>query len=342
MALKILTVADFIYPETVGGSAIMAYEISKELAARGHELCVLTRSASGESFENHHRTWPVVTYELPDSETLYPLGVVRAIMAVRRLTSSRAYDLVLIHHACTGIAVELWRKTAGFVPTVFFFHGPWHKEAIAKEGMVSAGGAPGCDWSWKSEKTSIRHRVRREIDRFILKNCDAVVVLSDYITNEARSLHSELDDKICKITGGVDLDRYTPTDDRSAIRRELGLPKCQVVLLTIRRLTPRMGLENLVRAMVFVEKERADVMLIIGGEGPMKNRLAELISELNLKRTHLVGYISEGQKAQYYQASDLFIMPSLTLEGFGLSTIEAMACGVPVLALCSFCISIIR
>ena len=92
-----------------------------------------------------------------------------------------------------------------------------------------------------------------------------------------------------------------------------------------------MGLENLIQAMAIVEREREDVMLLIGGQGEIKEKLQQLISDLGLQRTTLTGYIAyDGELPKYYQASDLFVMPSITLEGFGLSTVEALACGVPV------------
>jgi glycosyltransferase involved in cell wall biosynthesis len=69
----------------------------------------------------------------------------------------------------------------------------------------------------------------------------------------------------------------------------------------------------------------------VGGSGDLEGALRDLISDLGLRRTRLVGYIDDALLSTYYQASDLFIMLSLTLEGFGLATLEALACGVPVL-----------
>jgi len=110
------------------------------------------------------------------------------------------------------------------------------------------------------------------------------------------------------------------------------LPEDKILLLTVRRLAARMGLENLVEAMRTIERERGDVMLIIGGRGEIENQLRRQIEDAGLQRTVLAGYIAyDRELPQYYQASDLFVMPSITLEGFGLSTAESLACGTPVL-----------
>jgi glycosyltransferase involved in cell wall biosynthesis len=148
---------------------------------------------------------------------------------------------------------------------------------------------------------------------------------------EALKIAPAIAQKHRKIPGGVDIGRFKPAEDKMAVRRELSLPEDKIILLTVRRLATRMGLENLIQAMAIVEKERADVMLLIGGQGEIKEKLQQLIRDLGLQRTTMTGYIAyDSELPKYYQASDLFVMPSITLEGFGLSTVEALACGVPV------------
>jgi glycosyltransferase involved in cell wall biosynthesis len=165
----------------------------------------------------------------------------------------------------------------------------------------------------------------------VLASCDRVVGLSDYMKTEAAAIFPGVAGKYHKIPGGVDLGRFCPAADRGQVRRRLGLPEKGPILLTVRRLAARMGLEELVRAMAWVEQMRPDATLLIGGSGELRGRLEQLVTELGLRKTRLLGYIPDQDLPAYYQASDLFIMPSLALEGFGLSTLEALACGVPVL-----------
>ncbi len=75
-----------------------------------------------------------------------------------------------------------------------------------------------------------------------------------------------------------------------------------------------------------------NLLLLIGGEGQLRPRLEELIHSKGLQdEVQLLGFVPEDQLAKYYQASDLVVMPTLQLEGFGLVTVEALACGTSVM-----------
>ena len=323
--MRILTVADFFYPETVGGSAIMAFEIMRELASRGHEITVVTRQKEGYGPTGEIEGMRVFRYRVPATQALYPLAVLRARKLINKIAADTSFDLVNMHHASGGIAAELVRKKLRAMPSVFFFQGPWYKEAIAKDGGWEA-------FERDSRQLAAKYRLRRAVDTFILKNCTRFVTLSDHMFAQASELSPDLSDKHLKIPGGVDISRFRPTEDKAGLRVELGLPQDKIILLTARRLDRRMGLENLIKAMVTVERERDDVVLLIGGRGEIWDELNALVARLQLQRTRLVGYISYDEDLpKYYQASDLFIMPSITMEGFGLSTVEALASGVPVL-----------
>jgi glycosyltransferase involved in cell wall biosynthesis len=103
-------------------------------------------------------------------------------------------------------------------------------------------------------------------------------------------------------------------------------------LFTVRNLVPRMGLENLLEAMTMLGEEQRNLLLLIGGEGQLRPRLEELIRSRGLQDSvQLLGFVPEDQLAKYYQASDMVVLPTLQLEGFGLVTVEALACGTPVM-----------
>jgi len=319
--MKILTVADFFYPGVTGGASIVIYEVMRRLVERGHQVTALIRQQPDTP--SRVAGMQVCSYVPAASEALYPLSVLRCMGQVRRLLAAQQIDLVNAHHAFSGLAAALALRGRR-LPSVFFFHGPWHKEALAKAGVFPPDGAG-------QDNLPLRYRLRRGADRFVLRHCDRVVGLSDYMQTEARAIFSGVEGKYHKIPGGVDTLRFSPAPDRGQVRRRLGLPETSPLLLTVRRLSPRMGLEELVRAMVRVEQAHPEALLLVGGNGQLRGRLEQLIAELGLRRTRLLGYIPDQDLPAYYQASDLFIMPSLALEGFGLSTLEALACGVPVL-----------
>jgi len=123
-----------------------------------------------------------------------------------------------------------------------------------------------------------------------------------------------------------------PATDKNKIRKQLNIPSDKIILFTVRNLVQRMGLENLIIALNDLIKQKAEINLVIGGEGPIKAGLIALARSLGIEdHIHFAGFISEKQLPFYYQMADLFVLPTKELEGFGLVTLEAMASGVPVL-----------
>jgi len=132
--------------------------------------------------------------------------------------------------------------------------------------------------------------------------------------------------------GGVDLQKFQPADDKLALRQRLGLADDKVIVFTVRNLVPRMGLENLLQALHQVASRAPRLHLVIGGDGPLKESLSALMSELGLSdRVRFEGFIQEEDLPNYYAMADLFVLPTRELEGFGLVTLESLASGVPVL-----------
>jgi glycosyltransferase involved in cell wall biosynthesis len=138
--------------------------------------------------------------------------------------------------------------------------------------------------------------------------------------------------KIAVISGGVDTIKFRPSKEIIVTRKMLSIPINKIILFTVRNLVPRMGLENLIVAFKSIINYAKDIHLIIGGAGPLKEKLMTLTKELELENhISFVGFIQEELLADYYSAADLFVLPTKELEGFGLVTLEAMACGLPVL-----------
>jgi glycosyltransferase involved in cell wall biosynthesis len=116
------------------------------------------------------------------------------------------------------------------------------------------------------------------------------------------------------------------------VRAGLGWPTDRPILFTLRNLQPRMGLDELIRAIDRLRRPVPDVWLAIGGEGALRGELEALVRALGLAdHVRFLGFVEEGRLARCYQAADAFVLPTQSLEGFGLVTVEALACGTPVL-----------
>ncbi|MEI8174160.1 MAG: glycosyltransferase family 4 protein, partial [Deltaproteobacteria bacterium] len=185
-----------------------------------------------------------------------------------------------------------------------------------------------------TEKASFQANIqgRKQLEKKALEASEIIITLSAFMKAKLCKTYRISSDKIVVIPGGADLARFYPVADRMRIRKRLDIQTDQMILLSVRNLVPRMGLENLIHAMKDVVSTIENVSLLIGGSGPLKNDLVALTRKLGLEN-HIcfIGFIPDDDLPDHYRASDLFILPTLELEGFGLVTLEALASGVPVL-----------
>ena len=137
------------------------------------------------------------------------------------------------------------------------------------------------------------------------------------------------------LPGGVDIEVFQPPrEEVKKIRQGLRLPVDRQIVLTVRRLAARMGLENLILAasLVVGRNPHLDFLLVIVGHGALEEQLRSLIIKLGLQeRVRMVGRVGTPILVSYYQSADLFVIPTALIEGFGLATVEALASGLPVL-----------
>jgi mannosylfructose-phosphate synthase len=139
------------------------------------------------------------------------------------------------------------------------------------------------------------------------------------------------------IPPGVDIHRFRPLDAGEK-ERELDTPEKYVFCLS--RIDSNKGHAELIRAFAHVVKEVPDAYLVIGGgsKEPKQHELnvraefTKIVDELNLgERVIFTGYVHDDDLATYYRKARLFVLPS-KYEPFGMTTLEAMSCGTPVVA----------
>lgn len=198
------------------------------------------------------------------------------------------------------------------VPHVIHFHGPWAGEAAAE------GASP-----WVvAAKRALERRVYRTGARFI--------VLSDAFRTLLEERYGVDPERVRVIPGGVDAERFRPVADRAQARHTLGWPEGRRIILCVRRLARRMGLEELLEAWEQVTPRHPEALLVIGGRGPLAGELESAVARIG-SSVRLHGFIPEEVLPLAYAAADATLVPSQVLEGFGLVTLESLACGTPVL-----------
>jgi glycosyltransferase involved in cell wall biosynthesis len=140
------------------------------------------------------------------------------------------------------------------------------------------------------------------------------------------------DERIRVISGGVDTQRFNPAATRMEAREQLGWPPSRPIVLCIRRLVWRMGLHDLIDAVQRLRSQVRDVLVLVGGSGPLADSLQERVRSLGLQEhVKLLGHVPDELLPLAYRAADLSIVPSVALEGFGLVAAESLAAGTPVL-----------
>jgi glycosyltransferase involved in cell wall biosynthesis len=93
-----------------------------------------------------------------------------------------------------------------------------------------------------------------------------------------------------------------------------------------------MGLEDLIDAMASVRRSVPDALLLIVGRGTLDTELRERVAAIGLQdHVRLLGALPDAQLPLIYRAADVSVVPTLSLEGFGLTTVESLAAGTPVL-----------
>jgi len=226
---------------------------------------------------------------------------------------------VISHQPFTLISLLINRRIKK-LPLLYLFISPSHQEYL----LINKNKI----WPLKY----VHSLLRKMIERICLKKADKIMFLSNYMKQAAIRIHGLQNKRMFLNPAGVDIDRFKPFVDRNKLKDELIFPPGKVHLLTVRNLERRMGLDNLLKAVHLLRENCVEVYLVLGGEGPERENLQNLIKKYDLSHdVNMTGFIPDEELPKYYSAADFFILPTRELEGFGLVTIESMACGTPVL-----------
>lgn len=336
--MRIAFVRRGMYPEWTGGTYSYLYEFGRRMAERGHEIVVIASTDEGAA-EPPHDFAGMRIHEYAVNK-IHPLVSMSQHLRISRrvfeeLAAERPFDVLSVQDLPIGVSLVKGHagRSVCQIPT---FHAPTFLEFRFDT-----------EWKIRAERSPLRRTAIRSTERFYenwqhrfetipLETADGIVVLSEYSRSHIENHFSTVDlGKVRIVPGGVDTERFRPADDRESVRAALGIPPEEVHLLTVRRLVPRMGLENLVRAMrTVLDSDPArglDVRLTICGSGRLRATLEGLAAELGVdSAVTLAGRVTDEDLVRRYQAADLFVLPTAAMEGFGIVTVEALATNTPV------------
>jgi glycosyltransferase involved in cell wall biosynthesis len=315
--MRIVMVTNNALEDKIGGQERYVRELASTLARRGLEVSIVAKRRSADSPERELCADGVTLerYAVPSKANplfapLYPVYTARGVRARARLHRPRT--VIHVHMGLPALPLALSRE-----PYLFTFHAPVWRELLS-ERHDSYALPPGT--------RALATGSLRRVESLVARRARATVVLSEYMRRELARLSRRTANHATLLPGGIDTTRFTPASNGHATRRDR-----PPVLFTARRLTPRTGVDLLIRAMPLIARTRPDARLKIAGAGPMEGELQELARDLGLNGSvEFMGRISEQALVESYRDSTLVVLPTRELEGFGLTTAEALACGAAV------------
>jgi glycosyltransferase involved in cell wall biosynthesis len=166
-----------------------------------------------------------------------------------------------------------------------------------------------------------------------LKEADKIITVSNATKDYVLSLGAK-PEKVTVLHNGVDLARFRPlAGKREEMRRKLGISQNSIVVLTVRRLVYKNGIDTLIESANIAVKKNPKIVFLVVGKGPDLNNVQMKIKQLGIENNfRFTGFVKDEDLPFYYNAADFFVLPSKSGEGLPLVALEAMACGLPVIA----------
>ena len=209
----------------------------------------------------------------------------------------------------------------------------------ARRGLRFGVLAHGADFLLLQAKVR-RSRFKRWTTRRILEGCAVIVANSRWTADLARAVLESLgchalaaDIRVVHL--GTTPARFRPGIDPRAVRGRYGLDGGPW-LLTVARLDFHKGIDTVIRALPAIRAAVPGTRYAVAGIGSRRGALEALVAELGLgEAVRLLGFVPDQDLPALYNAADLFVLASrrhdLLVEGFGISCVEASACGLPVI-----------
>ncbi|MFK8184205.1 MAG: glycosyltransferase family 4 protein [Phormidesmis sp.] len=325
------------FHESPGGAYKVATEFAEYLAEENYRVFYLAASESDSNVTTiTHNGVEVWKYPKPNGNSPSLGNLLNHILYSRRL-AKRIYQQYPIKYLnghdplqFIGASQALKRHLQA---ASFSVHSPLVQEHRAHWGLSQDVAQTG----HLSLQRQLALKLLSYIESSVYKRADIIQTDSKFTLKEiSRDYPKPVGNKGVVRNLWVDLERFRPCQDKQSIRRRLGAPwqdNNSPIFFTIRRLVPRMGLDELIKAVGLLCHEGKSCRLIIGGSGPERENLESLVKTLSLERNvFFLGRVSDEDLPACYQAADCFILPTKALECFGLIILEAFASGIPTIA----------
>lgn len=313
------------YPPMISGASLAVQQLASGQAANGHQVLVVAASDRPQGYTV--KSGGLQITRLPSRDNPYRVGQrfllwpQRAIWAV--LVRFQP-DVIHLHEPFGIGLIGLQAARRLQIPVVFTAHQlPWFAAAYTPNLI----GLP-----------RLVEKITWQYARWFLRCCTAVIAPTRTI---ARIIQERLPYPVQVVNCGTNLQQFQPNPTRATelcqLRHKYGLDPQLPVILHVGRLDVEKQVDLLIEAMAQVMRQIA-VQFLIVGDGCQRQRLMQLSQELDIpQQCHFAGYVlPEGDLPGLYRLASAFITAS-QIETFGIVVLEAMACGLPVIAADATC-----
>lgn len=311
-----------------GGQNVYVAELPKQLIKLGYNVDVYTRKESAAIDEVinwlpgirviHIKAGPEKV--VPKENLLSLMGEFAGNMIAFIRKEEICYDLIHANFFMSALVASKLKKVF-HVPYVVTFHALGLVRKIHQKDMDQ----------FPEE--------RIEIERRILQDADQIIAECPQDKEDMIRLYHAPTEKISIVPCGFSAKEFYPIDKKKA-RRILQLEPDEKIILQLGRMVPRKGVDNVIKALGEIKKDQKPTrLLVVGGEhdnpdpalSPELARLQKLACEENVHSSVVfTGRKQRGVLKYYYAAADIFITTPW-YEPFGITPLEAMACGTPVI-----------
>ena len=316
--MRVLFVSDVSAEEIHGGAERMLVHHIRALLKVGKEVTLLTRQSEPDVPLMITLDSGVVEHRLPYGGDRGPAGLKQLKKGAAAWWHEHAgqFDAVVAEQPFTMWALL---KAGCKLPRLQVCHSFAFEEYATRHGR--SGG--------------FKHRLvavaMRRLERKVYHSADGFLVLSQFMQDRLSNFFQVSSDLITIAAGGVDIPDACPFEQRNELRTSLQWDG--PVVMTLRNLVMRTGVDLLVGAAAILKSDLPELKWCVVGRGELLESLQNLSEQLGVSdRVEFTGFLSEDEVKKRMYAADLFMLPTRDLEGFGLVTLEANACGLPVVA----------
>lgn len=319
--MRILHLASEYPPQKVYGLGRYVCDLSRELAAQGHEVHVLTNSIGGADQDVTDRG--VRLHRIDHPMPPKPAGTIAPVLVFNLCLQRRSQALGLAELGDPEVIVSHDYLTA-----------PAGHRIAHRWGLPHIWTVHDCIDGKRFGKVKTPDDLAvREIERWAARAADAVLVNSSALKREiATGLGAQAKTEI--LPGGVDPARFTGFQsdaNLAAFRGCLAAPD-EILLTYVGRLDQEKGIDTLINAFAKALRAHGKMKLAIAGRGDLQPLIENHIRQLQLENSvRLLGYLQGEVLKSVYRVSDIHLCPS-RYEPFGLVALEAMAAGAPIIA----------